>query len=129
MKLGTKSVLDALHPAGRSPAKPYRLIADRGSHWIPVQGHQYATLAEAHINLAKLSVEDADGGPFSVALVEVGRSPAEVPPKWKADKEVSKAAAQVQTAIMECKTGRMHYPTDALDALCNAVWRSAQPHD
>jgi hypothetical protein len=46
---------------------------------------------------------------------------------WKFDATVQAAAAEVQTAIMQCKQGKMHYPSAALDALCEAVADHATP--
>ena len=58
-----------------------------------------------------------------------GRSPAEVPPNWKASDEVQKARAELAQAWDNDVQGNIDMavrPSDLFDNLCAAVWRSAQ---
>lgn len=70
---------------------------------------------------------------LTASRVEVsGRSPAEVPPNWSEDEEVKKARAELAQAWDNDVQGNIDMairPSDLFDKLCNAVWRSAQPHD
>jgi hypothetical protein len=71
-----------------------------------------------------------------------GRSPAEVPPTWKASEEVSAAREAFDKAEDEYVQARQYNEdeefviqataieaTAKLEELLDAVWRSAQPHD
>lgn len=70
------------------------------------------------------------------AAIEVsGRSPAEVPPNWNENDEVQAARSKLEHKVVNYshtpldtseKLGAAQEFLDALDALCDAVWRSAQ---
>ena len=75
-------------------------------------------------------------------VVPAGRSPAEVPPTWKASEEVSAAREAFDKAEDEYVQARQYNEdeefviqataieaTAKLEELLDAVWRSAQPHD
>lgn len=67
-----------------------------------------------------------------------GRSPAEVPPNWKADERVQELRERSAVRVTSTERAAIESPTSgtiirhqfsprSLDALLDAVWRSAQP--
>ena len=81
------------------------------------------------MNRGLMPIPNNNPEPFHLddnSLCVAGRSPAEVPPNWKDDAKVETARLALTVAWdREVEKPNLE-ASDLLDAVCNAVWRSAQ---
>ncbi len=80
------------------------VIARRDRAWIPVEGSERDTDREARDYATKLSIEDADGGPFSICASYRPTAPLATSSPSSAGQEVREAVRDVLTELAdECK--------------------------